>query len=210
MIDKSNYRVEGFLTITNPDTGEVLLDKHNAVHFGNLAASMADALAGLESGHIRYMAFGNGGSTTAVNGEITYRQPDVSNIRDVSSSLYSEVYHQEIGRNDTTNTGIDPNNTVTPIQSNSQYADIRMTATLDFDDTGVLQDPIDRSNNLSDFTVFDEIALYTGVAGIPISTTLANSNDALMISHVIFHPIQKSNNRILRIDYTIRIYLEAI
>ena len=123
---------------------------------------------------------------------------------------YSEIYHQEIGRNNETNTGIDPNNTVTPIQSNSQYADIRVTCTLDFDDTGILQDPIDRSNNLADATVFDEISLYTGPADIPLSTTLANSNDALMISHVIFHPIQKANNRILRIDYTIRIYLEAI
>jgi hypothetical protein len=207
-MDSVTMRAHGFVKIYEDDV--LIREADNAIHYGNLAASMAEALAGLDTGHIRYMAFGNGGTIITVNGEITYRQPDVSNVRDVSSSLYSEIYHQEIGMNNTTNTGIDPNNTVTPIQSNAQYADIRMTATLDFESTGQLQDTVDRANNMADGTIFDELAIYTGKSGIPLSTTLANSNDALMISHVIFHPIQKSNNRILRLDYTIRIYLEAI
>ena len=210
MEDKALFRAEGHVIIRDKETGEVLRDVMNAIHYGNLAASVVEALAGQDTGHIRYMAFGNGGTAISANGEITYRQPDVTNVRDPSSSLYSEIYHQEVGFNGTTNNGTDPGNTVIPIQSNAQYADVKITCTLDFDDTGSAQDPIDRANNLDDATVFDEIALYTGEPNIPISTTLANSNDALMISHVIFHPIQKSNNRILEIDYTIRIYLEAI
>lgn len=210
MLDFSKSNVIGFLTIKNAETGEILVDKNNAIHFGNLAASMAEALAGLDTGHIRYMAFGNGGTSISASGDITYRQPDVTNVKDTSSSLYSEIYHQEIGANGLTNDGTDSNNSVIPIQSNAQYADVKMTCTLDFDATGSLQSPIDRANNLDDDTIFDELALYTGQPNIDTSTTLANSSEALMVSHVIFHPIQKSNNRILQIDYTIRIYLEAI
>ncbi len=210
MIEGIGMRAEGHVIIRDKVTREVIRDEMNAIHYGNLAASVVDALSGLGTGHIRYMAFGNGGTSISANGEITYRKPDVTNIKDPSSSLYSEIYHQEVGENGSTNTGADSGNTVIPIQSNAQYADVKITCTLDFNDTGSLQDPIDRANNLDDATVFDEIALYTGESNIPLSTTLANTNDALMISHVIFHPIQKSNNRILEIDYTIRIYLEAV
>ena len=210
MINGVGMRAEGHVIIRDGITKEVLRDEFNAIHYGNLAASVAEALSGLDTGHIRYMAFGNGGTAISANGEITYRSPDVTNVRDPSSSLYSEIYHQEVGQNGTTNTGNDDGNSVIPIQSNAQYADVKITCTLDFEDTGSSQDPIDRANNLEDATIFDEIALYTGEPNIPLSTTLANSNDALMISHVIFHPIQKSNNRILEIDYTIRIYLEAV
>lgn len=210
MINGLGMRAEGHVVIRDAETREVICDEYNAIHYGNLAASVAEALAGIDTGHIRYMAFGNGGTAISANGEITYRSPDVTNVRDPSSSLYSEIYHQEIGENGTTNDGTDEGNTVIPIQSNSQYADVKITCTLDFASTGNLQDPIDRANNLEDATIFDEIALYTGEPNIPLSTTLANSNDALMISHVIFHPIQKSNNRVLEIDYTIRIYLEAV
>lgn len=210
MINGVGMRAEGHVIIRDGVTKETLRDEYNAIHYGNLAASVAEALSGLDTGHIRYMAFGNGGTAISANGEITYRSPDVTNVRDPSSSLYSEIYHQEVGRNGTTNTGADEGNTVLPIQSNAQYADVKITCTLDFEDTGSTQDPIDRANNLDDATIFDEIALYTGEPNIELSTTLANSNDALMISHVIFHPIQKSNNRILEIDYTIRIYLEAV
>jgi hypothetical protein len=210
MINGVGMRAEGHVLIRDGITKEIIRDEYNAIHYGNLAASVAEALSGLDTGHIRYMAFGNGGTAISANGEITYRTPDVTNVRDPSSSLYSEIYHQEVGKNGSTNDGNDPANTVIPIQSNSQYSDVKITCTLDFEDTGSTQDPIDRANNLEDATIFDEIALYTGDPNIPISTTLANSNDALMISHVIFHPIQKSNNRILEIDYTIRIYLEAV
>ena len=210
MLDSNKVKVLGFLKISDIGNGEVLEETCNAIHFGNLADSIAASLAGMANGHIRYMAFGDGGTSISANGDITYRQPDVTNVKDTSSSLYSEIYHQEIGYNGTTNLGNDPTNTVLPVKSNSQYSDIKMTATLDFSDTSPTQDAIDRSANMDGNAIIDEIALYTGEPSIGIGSTLANSNDALMISHVIFHPIQKSNNRILQIDYTIRIYLEAI
>jgi hypothetical protein len=204
--EDANYTVVGLVKIRDKETGEVLRDVTNAIHFGNLASSIAQALSGLENGHIRYMAFGNGGTRISQNGEILYREPQVSLFRDPSSSLYNETYKKEINQS--------PGNTVVPIIGSSNFTDIKTTVTLDFIETGLVQDSIDRAANVeiegntstaNGSAVFDEIALYTGPAGIVGSLT--NSSDVLMITHVIFHPIQKSANRILEIDYTIRIQL---
>ena len=44
----------------------------------------------------------------------------------------------------------------------------------------------------------DELGLFTNASDI---------NDATMLTHVIFHPVQKSQNRIIEIVYTVRIQL---
>ena len=44
--------------------------------------------------------------------------------------------------------------------------------------------------------VFDELGLYTdGDSGIPLT-------------HIIFHPVEKSANRVLQIKYTVRVQLQ--
>jgi hypothetical protein len=45
--------------------------------------------------------------------------------------------------------------------------------------------------------VFDELGLK--------SYTPAGPNLGMLLTHVIFHPVQKSLNRMIQIDYTIRI-----
>ena len=69
---------EGFLKITDKITKEVLLEQKNAVHFGNLSAAIAKALAGDSDGHIKYVEFGNGGTSITELGTIFYRSPNVS------------------------------------------------------------------------------------------------------------------------------------
>lgn len=198
MIDRYTPSVSGFLKITDQETGEVLVDKENAVHFGNLSSAIAESLSGLDRGHIRYMAFGNGGTTIDSVGGILYKEPDVSNSRDESASLYSEIFNNEIDQSNDNNT--------LPILGSSGFADIKITVTLDFIETGLVQDSIDRAVSVNEDAVFDEIAVYTGAPGI--STALANSTDALLVTHIVFNPVQKSQNRILKIDYTIRIQLQ--
>ena len=57
VLDLSNISAEGFLKITDKSTNEILVDKQNAVHFGNLSAAIALALAGDTGGHINFVAF---------------------------------------------------------------------------------------------------------------------------------------------------------
>jgi hypothetical protein len=50
------------------------------------------------------------------------------------------------------------------------------------------------TNNNSDF-VFDELGLRS----------YSSADNSLLLTHVIFHPVQNSLNRLIQIDYTVRI-----
>lgn len=199
MKEKTTYRVEGFLKIRDKETQEILLDKCNAIHYGNLATSVAESLSGLSRGHIRYMAFGNGGTSVSTNGVVSYKGTNTNTVKDSSDALYNETFFKEIDGT----TG----NTSVPINSSTTYSDIKVTATLDFIDTGTSQAIADRASAKTDVT-FDELGIYCGIPGISNATLLSENPEALLVTHVIFHPILKSENRILEVDYTIRIHLQ--
>jgi hypothetical protein len=59
------------------------------------------------------------------------------------------------------------------------------------------QQAFDNSTNFNGEYVFDELGLQCKVG--------ANAGDLLLITHVVFHPVQKSLNRQIQIDYTLRI-----
>jgi hypothetical protein len=53
----------------------------------------------------------------------------------------------------------------------------------------------DNSSNLDGQYVFDEL----GLVGYD------STGNEILLTHVIFHPVQKSLNRMIQIDYTVRI-----
>ena len=55
----------------------------------------------------------------------------------------------------------------------------------------------DNSQDLNGQFVFDELGLK--------SFNPEGPNTGLLLTHVIFHPVQKSLNRMIQVDYTIRI-----
>jgi hypothetical protein len=176
---------EGFLKIKDANTGNVLVEKKNAIHFGNLSAAVALSLAAYDSGHARYMVFGNGGTSVVSTGEISYRSPNVTTLRDENAALYNQTYSKDMSIND------DDNN-ITVSLTNTNYADINFNATLAYGEpTG--QDTTDTALNNDGDYVFDELGIETG--------------GGLLITHVIFHPVQKALNRIFEIEYTIRIQM---
>jgi hypothetical protein len=60
------------------------------------------------------------------------------------------------------------------------------------------QAAFDNSTNMEDSYVFDELGIKSwSDSGIP--------DTGKLLTHVIFHPIQKSLNRLIQIDYTIRV-----
>lgn len=188
MLDLTNAKsCIGFLVIKDSETNEIVLEKQNAIHFGNLSVAIAKAMAGLPEGHVRFMAFGNGGSSITTNGTIFYRSPVTSLLRDETAALYNETYVKDFSIND-------EKNNVTVVLTNPRYADIIIKCTLDFGEPAGQELLDNASSNDGDF-VFDEIAI--------------KSNDAtpLLLTHVIFHPVQKSLNRSFEIEYTIRIQM---
>jgi hypothetical protein len=57
------------------------------------------------------------------------------------------------------------------------------------------QEAFDNSQDLSGNFVFDELGLKA----------YSPNGTGKLLTHVIFHPVQKSLNRLLQIDYTIRV-----
>ena len=162
MQDSGTIRAIGHLTIVDKDTGEILLSKKNAIHFGNLAAAIVSALAGQDNGHVRYMAFGNGGTRVTAEGEIIYREPNVSIIRNPDDSLYNETFKKEIDNT--------LQNKIEVILGSTNFSDLKVTTTLAYDEAGLQQQIIDRAPSFAednkDSSVFDEIALYVGPPSI--------------------------------------------
>ena len=62
--ESGKVQMEGHILIKDKNTGEVLVDKKNAIHFGNMAYTIASALShhNLNDSGIYWMGFGNGGS----------------------------------------------------------------------------------------------------------------------------------------------------
>ena len=184
--------IRGFLKIHDPVTGEVFVDKNNAIHYENISICMANTLADRNTGYIYKMAFGNGGSAVDPTGVITYLPP---NTTGQNASLYNETYSKVVDDNSAAN--LDPsNNYLTVLHTSGQvYTDIVTTCLLDYGEPAG-QQAFDNSTNFNGEYVFDELGLqcWNGSA-----------TNLLLITHVIFHPVQKSLNRQIQIDYTLRI-----
>jgi hypothetical protein len=196
MIQPGLARIEGFVKITDPATGEVLVDKKNAIHYENISIAMARTLSNRTvaqgGGWIYGMAFGNGGSAVDPTGVITYLPP---NTTGTNATLYNETYFKVVDDNSVAD--LDPaNNYMTVLHTSGQpYTDIVVTCTLDYGEPSG-QQAYDNSTNFNGEYVFDELGLQCYGT---------SATDLLLITHVIFHPVQKSLNRQIQIDYTLRI-----
>ena len=52
---------EGHIKIFDPESGEVFIDKRNAIHYENMSVAMVNSLSNQGQGTIYQMAFGTGG-----------------------------------------------------------------------------------------------------------------------------------------------------
>lgn len=184
--------VRGFLKISDPSTGEVFLEKDNAIHYENMSIAMANSLTNNTTGWIYEMAFGNGGSAVDPTGIITYLPP---NTTGQNANLYNQTYAKVV--NQYSAADVDPtNNYLTVLHtSGNVYTDIVTTCLLDYGEPAG-QQAFDNSTNFNGEFVFDELGL---------KVWNGSASDLLLITHVIFHPVQKSLNRQIQIDYTLRI-----
>jgi hypothetical protein len=185
-------KIEGFLKIHDPNNGEVFVDKHNAIHYENISIAMAQSLSDRGLGYIYEMAFGNGGSSVDPTGVITYLPP---NVIGQNADLYNQTYAKVV--NDKSAANQDPeNNRMTVLHTaGTVYTDILVTCLLDYGEPAG-QQAFDNSTNFNGEFVFDELGLKTWNGA---------ADNLRLITHVIFHPVQKSLNRQIQIDYTVRI-----
>jgi hypothetical protein len=189
--EQGGFHIEGHIKIHDPENGEVFIDKRNAIHYENMSVAMANSLSNQGRGTVYEMAFGTGGTIVDPTGLITYLTP---NTTGVNTNLYNETYKKVVDQNATENT--DPVRNKMEIRhiSGATYTDILVTCTLDYGEPDG-QEAFDNSPDLDGTFVFDELGLRS----------YSPTGDGKLLTHVIFHPVQKSLNRLLQIDYTIRI-----
>jgi hypothetical protein len=182
---------EGHIKIFDPESKEVFIDKRNAIHYENMSVAMVNSLSNQGQGTIYEMVFGTGGTVVDPTGLITYLTP---NTIGVNASLYSQTYTKVVDQNVIANT--DPIRNKMEIRhiSGATYSDIVITCLLDYGEP-LGQEAFDNSVDLSGNFVFDELGLRS----------YNPDGSGKLLTHVVFHPVQKSLNRLLQIDYTIRI-----
>jgi hypothetical protein len=191
-----SYKVEGFLKIFDPNSGEVFVDKKNAINYENMSLAIADTLSSRGYGEIYQMAFGNGGASVDSTGVITYLPP---NTTGQNASLYDQTYAKIV--DDTSVFNLDPTrNKMTVYHTSGRlYTDILVQCLLDYGEPSG-QAAFDNSTQTDSAYIFDELGLLANYG------TDSNGNVITrLLTHVIFHPVQKSLNRQIQIDYTVRI-----
>jgi hypothetical protein len=142
------------------------------------------------------MAFGNGGASVDETGVITYLPPNTTGI---NASLYNQTYAKIV--DDTSVFNLDPTRnkmTVTHV-TGKLYTDILVQCLLDYGEPAG-QDAFDNSTQTDGQYVFDELGLLANYGTNNLGQVITR-----LLTHVIFHPVQKSLNRQIQIDYTVRI-----
>lgn len=187
-----NLSITGHLKIFDPQNQQVFVDKNNAIHYENMSIGLAQSIANKNLGYIYAMAFGNGGSSVDPSGIITYLPP---NTTGQNADLYNQTYIKVVDDNSAANT--DPlRNKLTVLHTAGQvYTDVLVSCLLDYGEPAG-QQAFDNSTNFNGEFVFDELGLKAWEGA---------GNDLMLLTHVIFHPVQKSLNRQIQIDYTVRI-----
>jgi len=189
--DNNGVILQGHIKIHDPESGEVLIDKRNAIHYENMSISLAESLANEGTGTIYEMSFGNGGTSVDPTGIITYLTP---NTTGTNASLYNQTFTKVVDDRSVNN--LDPvrNRIETRHVSGTNYTDILCSCLLDYGEPAG-QNAFDNATDAENLYVFDEL----GLRGF------SESGNGRLLTHVIFHPVQKSLNRLIQIDYTVRV-----
>lgn len=193
MKDTSNNLVTGHVTIRDVETGEILVDKDNAINFENFSISLGRTIANRTDSWIQEMVFGNGGATVSGTGTITYLPP---NVVGEAASLYNQTYYKVVDDLNPYNTDPTKNYITVNHSSGTTYTDVVITCNLDLGEPSG-QEAFDTSTTLESNYVFNELGLKAYNASGP--------NTGRLLTHVIFSPVQKSLNRQIEVVYTIRI-----
>lgn len=185
--------VRGHLKIFDPLTKEVFINKSNAIHYENFSLSLANSISNQGYGMISDMAFGNGGTRVDQTGIITYLTPNTVGL---DAALYNQTYYKTVDAQQSYD--LDPARNFMEVRhvTGTAYSDILVSCLLDFGEPAG-QSAFDNATDTDGQFVFDEIGL--------LSYSPDGPGTGKLLTHVIFHPVQKSLNRMIQIDYTVRV-----
>jgi hypothetical protein len=188
--------IQGFLKISDISDFSnpvVLVDKKNAIHYENMSEALAYSLSNRGSNFIYEMHFGNGGTSVDPTGIINYLPP---NVNTQNADLYNPTFYKVVDDTDQSNNDPIRNKMEVRHIPGTVYSDVLVTCLLDYGEPAG-QLAFDNSPYTTNDFVFDEIGLKGWSA--------TGAGTGKLLTHVIFHPVQKSLNRLIQIEYTVRI-----
>jgi len=193
------FSIKGHIKIsdvTDKDNPEVLVDKPNSINYETMSMAVANSLSNRGVGTIYQMAFGNGAASIDSTGMITYLPP---NVTGQNAALYNQTYAKVV--DDTLISNPDPSRNKMTVShvSGKLYSDILVTCLLDYGEPSGQYAFDNATDTESDFT-FDELGLLANYGTDGEGNVITQ-----LITHVVFHPVQKSLNRQIEIQYTIRV-----
>lgn len=202
-------KVSGHVLVKD-DLGNVLVNKVNAIHPGNMATAIARGLSNAPNHQVWKLKLGNQGTYVDSSQQIVFRPANTSGV---TADLYNPTYYEVV---DDADAGIGVGNSVTftniPLSTSTRVivtcvvaANEAVNRPTDQSDTltddGGGLDGVDSTPTEGEF-FFDELGLFTQGVGTP---DILNETDELMLSHLIFSPIEHTGNRELTIVYTLTI-----
>ena len=206
MNDQVNLSIEGHVKIWDPETSEVFLDKHNAINAETMSIVTAHMLQGNNNTYVYEMHFGNGGAIIDETGNITYKDVSLNLEAGTLAGLYNPTYFKNIDSEDEVKNLEPTRNKVEVIHTEGlKYTDLVITCTLEQDEPNntspgnflqAQQGAFDNASNFTGEFVFNELGLRSkGTGPVP----------SYLLSQIVFHPVQKSANRVIQIVYTLRL-----
>jgi hypothetical protein len=189
--ENSGVLIQGHIKIHDPESDKIFVDKRNAIHYENMSVALAESVANQGQGFINSMSFGNGGTSVDPTGIITYLTP---NSTGTNATLYNQTYTKIVDDRSVSNLDPQRNKIETRHINGTNYTDVVVTCLLDYGEPNG-QDAVDTASVSDSLYVFDELGLVS----------YSPNGTGKLLTHVIFHPVQKSLNRLIQIDYTVRV-----
>lgn len=182
-------KITGHCRIIDYDTNEVLADRSNACNFEAFSLALALSLADQPNGNIQTMVFGNGASSVSATGAITYLPP---NVTGTTATLHNQTWSKVVNNQSTLDLDTTENFITVSHTANTTFSDVTVTCLLAYGEPAA-QQAFDNAAQVNGEFIFDELGLTTSTG--------------MLLSHVIFHPVQKALDRQLQIEYVIRIVM---
>lgn len=177
--------IEGHIRILDVDSGKEIVNKRNAINLENMVMALSSSLSGTANGYdIQSIAFGSGGIAVDTVGNILYNP---TNTATTTGSLYNETFSKSVAFSPEINVD---NNISFVHNPGTFFSDIVIRCTLNYNEPND-QDLLDTGDSVNGDYVFNELGIKT--------------QNGLFLTHVIFHPVQKSANRKIQVIYTVRL-----
>lgn len=185
----TKVNVHGHVKMQYKDTNEVIFEKDNAIHPQNMATVIARGLAHETNSWVYSMGLGNGGTHIDASLNIVYLPP---NTTGTGATLYNQTYSQIV---DSQNASVSQGDSVVASASPAPAITSIVTVTMELSpDQPNGQATSDNQTTNPDSTyTFDELGLYS------------QDTPPLLLSHLIFSPVEKTSNRSILITYTLTI-----